>query len=338
MSTLGTTPISEEILALPDGRQLAYVSSGNTKSHILVIFFHGMFSTGMGNHSHVLDNLDTHYLAPTLPGWGNTSSSPAGLTFPRSVIADTAALISHLYPEEGILERIYISGGSFGTVPAQIVYGAPYSLFPHGHKIHGLLILGAFSQFRLHKEYAKFLPWESYLGIGPPAYYLPYQLLPRLTALVIRNKLSSPETAEVFMRKLMFDKMDDEEKEAYRLWRERDPTSRGTAPGMLERQFGNMIYKSVSKSWAGYYDVVPAIHSDWLFDPREFPADHHAAARGNILVVSGSGDWRVPEGMSQWIVDNYPGARLRRTQGGHLSAVWEMDDIWVDFLKAELAE
>jgi pimeloyl-ACP methyl ester carboxylesterase len=319
----------DQLLPLPDGRQIAFDTSGTPNSSKLVIFFHGMFGVGFAEDpSPALVEEGVFYITPTLPGWGNTSPSPVGMPFAQSVIADTAALVSHLYPDANTIERIYIAGGSYGTVPAQIVYGAPYNLFPYGAKIHGLLLLAPFSPFRLHEGYAKVLPWETYMSVGPPAYYTPFDLLSRTVKLFFKTKLATIDGAESFARSVLFDNMDEQEKEAYAHWREK----RGAQPGTLERRFGEMIHKSVSQSWSGYSAVVPAIHSDWLFDPRSFPENHHGANRGNVLVVYSPGDWRVPQALAKWIAANYPGGRLREMHGGHLSAMWEMDKIWEDFL------
>lgn len=343
MSTsISTASPTEQVLELPNGRQIAYVSTGNPNGHVLIIFYHGMFGVGRAARlAPAMTEIGSHFLAPTLPGWGNTSPPSAGLSFAHSVLEDTKALIDHLYPTDPTdgtrsLQRIYVGGGSFGTVPAQIVYGAPYNVFPHGRMIHGLLLLAAFSPFRLHEGYAKTLPWETYISIGPPAYHAPFQILQRLMQLMFRRKLATPEGGEAFVRQFMFDNMSAQEKEAYRLWREQDPDRRGTEPGILEREFGEMVHASVARSWRGYFDVVPAVHSDWLFDPRDFPADHHGTTRGKVVVYGGSDDWRVPQGMAQWIVQNYPGGEYKELNGGHLSAIWGMDGIWSYFLKEEL--
>jgi hypothetical protein len=64
----------EHILHLPGDRQLAYAHNGPSTSRTIVIFFAGLMSVGSA-----LDipapcrELGTHWIAPTLPGMGNSS-------------------------------------------------------------------------------------------------------------------------------------------------------------------------------------------------------------------------------------------------------------------------
>ena len=114
-------PTPEKYLELSDGRTLAYAEAGNSSSSTLVIYMHGMFTVGRASDSKVLMERDIHYISPTLPGWG--TSSPRrnkDKSFALGLVSDITALIDHLHPHDLNL-KIYVAGGSFGTVPAQML-------------------------------------------------------------------------------------------------------------------------------------------------------------------------------------------------------------------------
>jgi hypothetical protein len=87
----------EKLLALPGGRTLAYAEAGNVASTTLVIFFHGAFSVGNAKRpSAVLLEKGVHFVAPTLPGWGNSSPTRHGEAYATSLATDITTLIDHL--------------------------------------------------------------------------------------------------------------------------------------------------------------------------------------------------------------------------------------------------
>src|SRR5215471_17278825 len=171
-------PVEEKYLALPGSRTLAYEENGNPKSPIVFLFFHGVFSVGSATRpSKVVLEKGVHIVSPTLPGWGNTSSLPSSTSFALGIASDITRLINHLHPNETGL-KLYLGGGSFGTVPAQILYGASYDIFPPGKYIAGLMLLAPFSPFRYHTNYTKTMTWMNYIGIGPPAVLIPFNIIP----------------------------------------------------------------------------------------------------------------------------------------------------------------
>ena len=70
-----------------------------------------------------------HYIAPTLPGNGESSSTPTGVPYHLNLCQTITALLEELYPSTGsrgnASERLFIGGGSYGSVPAEMLYGAP---------------------------------------------------------------------------------------------------------------------------------------------------------------------------------------------------------------------
>ena len=343
MSTAGDTPSPtqhptdpvydaiEEQLVLPDGRTLAYSHSGPADASLLVIWFHGLFSVGdAARPSAPLRARGVRFLAPTLPGWGLTSPAPPGASFPETVVADTHALLTHLYPTyardpaAAIPLRIFLSGGSFGTCPAQIVFGAPYARFPFGHAVAGVMLAAPLSPFAEHAGYARALTWRDWVGVGPLAHALPFRALPRLMAVAVRAKVRDVPSAEGLLREMMFDKMDDEEKGKFRAFRERN----GVEEGEFERRMAEGMVKSVSKSWEGFLGTADALHADWGFKIAELDEEHQ---RKRVVVAVGKEDksmWR----MGKFLTTNYKNAKMIEFEGGHLAAAWAMDGIWTDIL------
>ena len=216
----------ERLLSLPDGRILAYGHAGTSTSSTIVILFSGTLSVGSASRPNpVLLSKSIHFIAPlaTLPGYGNLPTCGYYTPYAATIAHDISALIDHLHPIVSDLTR-YIGGGSFGTIPAQMLYGAPFENFPAGKYLKGLLLISAFPPFQNDEEkgfvYTKYITWSNYFGIGPPSRYIPFRLLQHLWKCVLQSKLSSQEKAEVFFRKFIIDKM-DEEREEFRAWRER---------------------------------------------------------------------------------------------------------------------
>jgi pimeloyl-ACP methyl ester carboxylesterase len=99
---MSATQSSHKHLALDGGRNIEYAEMGDPNSETLVIFFHGAFSIGHISpriSSPVLREKGVHFLAPTLPGWGESSAVPPASTFTSCLLADISALITHTHPD-----------------------------------------------------------------------------------------------------------------------------------------------------------------------------------------------------------------------------------------------
>jgi pimeloyl-ACP methyl ester carboxylesterase len=326
----------EKLLALPDGRTLAYENAGTLISSMVVIFFPGTLSVGTASDpGPTLTSKGAHYISPTLPGYGNTSSPAHGVTYAATIASDISALIDHLYPDPSDL-KLYIGGGSFGTVPAQMLYGAPFDIFPAGRYLKGLLLMGPFPPFQNDKEkgfvYTKAMSWLTYISVGPPARIIPFRLIQRTIKLVLQSKLSSQDNAEAFIRQLIFDKMGEEERELYRAWRE----ERGYAEGQAEREFAQMNRRSIEKSWEGYLSQADVLHGDWGWGGKKLGEldEEHTAGR-SVLVVTSEGDDVTPVEWAEYLATRYPNARLKRIRGGHLTALFHVEEIWKEFFGGE---
>jgi pimeloyl-ACP methyl ester carboxylesterase len=325
---------SEKLLAFPDGRTLAYEHTGLLTSSIVVIFFSGTLSVGTAHHlGRILTSKGVHYIAPTLPGYGNTSPLAHRTTYAATMASDISALIDHLYPDAFDL-TLYIAGGSFGTVPAQMLYGAPFDVFPAGRYIKGLLLLGPFPPLKNDKEknfvYTRCMSWSNYISVGPPSRILPFRLLQHALKLVIQSKLSSQENAETFIRQLIFDKMGEEEKETYRAWRE----ERGYAEGQLEREFAQMNRRSVEKSWEGLLSGPDVLHEDWGWGGKKLGELDEEHTKGRpVLLVTTIEDTMTPPAWAEYLATKYANARLKKIGGGHLAGLFHMEEIWKEFLE-----
>ncbi|KAI9167171.1 hypothetical protein HJFPF1_03296 [Paramyrothecium foliicola] len=313
----------EHILHLPGGRQLAYAHNGPPSSRIIVLFYSGLMS--VGNASNVpapCQRAGVHWVAPTLPGFGNsTVRADLAEGYHLGLVRDIVGLIDHLYPT-GQYDAIYLAGGSYGTAPAQMLYGAPYHLFPPGRKVVGCLLLGGFSPFKYDKNYGKSLTWPNWFSIGPPAQWIPFHLLQRLASIAIASKLKSLEGAKGFLNMILFSKMDAKEERAMAQYLERKGTTREE---FIERMAQGAMRST--RSWDGFYEVSDVLHSDWGFNPATLDAEH---ASKPVLILGGEDD-DLGGANNAWLVANYRSAKLKTGPGGHISAIYYMDEIFEEF-------
>ena len=316
----------EDTLSLPGGRTVSYSYVGPQDSETVVLWYHGLFSVGdASNPSQPIRERNARYIAPTLPGWGDTSPLAPGTTFPETVVADTRAIFEHLYPGHDPATssmRIYVSGGSFGTCPAQVIFGAPYDKFPFGKHIVSVMLLAPLSPPLEDPGYNKSLKWQDWLSVGAPSRIVPFNLILRSAKMAIQGKVKDAATAERFLRGLYFDNMDEEEKARFTEWRER----RGTADGDFQRRMAQGMVRSVSKGWDGFLGTADALHSDWGFRIGNLDEDHQQKL---VVVAVGRGDTSMFN-MSRFLIQTYKRTKVVEYEGGHLSAAWSMDKIWED--------
>ena len=322
------TPIAseEKYLDLPGGRRLAYAEIGNPSSSTLIIFFHGAFGIGTADTPQkYLVEKDVHFVAPTLAGWGKSSPQSKDIPFHVALASDTTALIDHLRPvKEGL--KIYIAGVSFGTVPAQMLYGASFDVFPSGRYVAGCMVLAPFSPFKLHKGYIKSMTISSYIWVGPPSQFIPFKLLQRLGSVVFKNKMNTPEKAVALVRQTLFDKMGEEEKAEFAKWREET----GKVEGQVEKEFGQNMMRSVQESWQGFIEMADAINGDWGFAPNTLDEEHNARP---ILLVTSEGDTLTPDAMGKWLAENYKNGHHKSVNGGHFAPIFHLNELWQELFE-----
>ncbi|KAG0705530.1 Alpha/Beta hydrolase protein [Suillus ampliporus] len=324
----------ERLLPLRDGRTLAYTESGNLSSKTVILFMHGLFSIGDASQmeSPVILSKNVRFVMPTLPGWGNTSPSPPSTPYRDCLASDMTALLFHLYPDSnGNDIKLYIAGTSYGTVSAQILYGAPYDKFPFGRCISDVLLCGALSPFRYHKGYAKSMTWKYYIVAGPISYYMPFNLISHAIKFLVVKHWSSIESVEATYRGL-FDKLDREERKAFEKWCE----GCGKVPEDVARTYVQTLarnkVKSTSKSWEGFMLMAPLLHSDWGFRPDALDEEH---SRPRVLLTASKDDILSSMAYAHYLAANYKNARIKDIHGQHLSIVYQMDEVWAEFLADE---
>ncbi|KAJ7185679.1 Alpha/Beta hydrolase protein, partial [Mycena filopes] len=322
---------TEKYLTLTDGRTLAYEDIGDPSSSLVVIFFHGAFGVGAAPNvlSHVLIDKKAHHITPTLAGWGYSSPRPTSIRYRVALASDMTELITHLHPNTADL-RIYVAGGSYGTIPAQMLYGAPFDVFPLGRNIRGCMLAAPFSPFKWHTEYTKSMTWANYMSVGPPARllgFIPFQPMQRLAIFGLSMKLNTVDKAEAFMRELLFSGS-EEEQAAFKRWRE----SKGLEEGVFERQMATNMVKSISKTWAGFIEIGNVAHSNWGFCPELLDEEH---TNGRPMMIAASADDDLGPDMAEWLKENYKNSTLTWVPGKHLSTLYEMDNLWARLLENE---
>ncbi|KAF7370956.1 AB hydrolase-1 domain-containing protein [Mycena sanguinolenta] len=245
---------------------------------------------------------NAHHIVPTLAGWGYSSPRPSSQNYADTLTSDMTELITHLHPNTADLD-IYVSGGSYGTVPAQMLYGAPFDKFPLGRNIRGCLILAPFSPFKWHKEYTKSMTWSNYISVGPPARVFPFQLLQRTIIFALSTKMNTVEKAEEMLRKLLF-AGPPEERAAFARWREERGIEGGGVGAPDGDRHGQEHLENLDKD--------------------------HTSGRP-ILIAASINDELGPD-MANWLEENYTNSRLKWVPGKHLSTLYEVDNLWAELL------
>jgi pimeloyl-ACP methyl ester carboxylesterase len=162
---------------------------------------------------------------------------------------------------------------------------------------------------------------------GPPTRYIPFNLVARLAKYSLANMLKSEDTAELFVRKGLFDPMNEAERETFARWRD----LLGVTEGKLEREMAGNFVRSVAHTWQGFIDIATVYHSGWGgYHPDSLDEDQ---SRRPVFVVTSRNDYIAPAAMAEWLAANYKNARLKVVDGGHLSGLFYMDEIWKEFLE-----
>ncbi|BEJ14501.1 hypothetical protein CspHIS471_0402680 [Cutaneotrichosporon sp. HIS471] len=314
---------NEHVIALPNGRQLEYAEGGNASSRVVFLFFSGLLSIGaVTDVPPAAQQLGAHFISPSPTGMGRTSPRDPSTPYNLNLIADIRALLEHTHPDG--VDAIYLGGGSYGTVMAQMIYGASYDLFPQGRSIKAVLLLAGFSPFKYHTDYAKCLSWPTYVSVGPPS-TLPFRMFQRLFSTVLASKLRTVEGARGFLSQTLFDKMDADERAVADVW----IAARGKTFEEFVTSMAENNVRSVADTWDGFMEVSDVLHSDWGFDPHAIDTEHAKP----VLVVSGDAD-DMGGATNKWIADNYPNATFRTVPGGHIAGIFHMDELWEQLVAA----
>ncbi|KAL0068886.1 hypothetical protein AAF712_004217 [Marasmius tenuissimus] len=316
---------SEKFLTLSDGRTLAYSDNGDRTSSTMVIFLHGLFGVGRADHVlGVFKEKKYHIVNPTLPGFGLSSPRDKTVPYAVAITRTMTALIDHLHPNDPNL-RIYVGGGSYGTVPAQILYGLPFDVFPYGRNIVGCLLGAPCSPFKYDKNYTQGMTWTNWISVGPPSQILPFNLIQRLAAKGVEFKVTSVEKAEGLLRKMLFDTATEAEKAAFAAWKERE----GIPDGQWERKMAENMMKSFATTWDGFIETSDVLHSDWGFAPNLLDEEHTTRP---LMIVASTKDPLGPH-MATWMSENYKNSTLKWLDGGHIAGAYAMNELYEELFE-----
>ncbi|PFH52531.1 hypothetical protein AMATHDRAFT_139589 [Amanita thiersii Skay4041] len=314
--------VEDKRLTLPDARILAYADNGNTSSSIVVLYLHGVFTVGDASRlSPALLEKNVHFVAPTLPGWGASSPIPDVSSYPKTFAADITVLLNYLHPQQQNL-KLYICAHCFGTVVAQMLCNLSYDVFPLGHRISACILVSPYSPPHCHFAYARSMSWQPYVLAGPPARYVPFNILPRLFRLIISLRVQSRPATDAVVQKYLFDGLSEEETESLLKWKERH----GVEEGQFEKEIVRNAIKSVALTWRGFLDMPTIYHSNYGWRPPNFE-DRPSAPY--FYIVCAQDDPIIPAAMAQWLAKEY-GTMVHFTilNGSRLSALIHLDEVW----------
>ncbi|KAG0709496.1 hypothetical protein DFH29DRAFT_884399, partial [Suillus ampliporus] len=208
-----------------------------------------------------------------------------------------------------------------------ILYGAPYDKFPFGRCISDVLLYGIFSPFRYHKDYAKSMTWKYYIVAGPIPYYMPFNLVARVIKFLLARQRRTVEFVEASLWEHLR-RTDQAEREVFERWCE----SYGKTPEDKMRNMAENMVNSTSKSWEGFMLMTPLLHSDWGFRPDALDEEH---SRPRVLLTASKNDILSPMANAHYLAANYKNARIKDIGGRHFSILYQMDEVWAEFLADE---
>ena len=341
---------NESILELSHGRQLHYAAAGDPTSNVVILFFEGYFSIGTARESSVPEALrPAHYITPTLAGNGQSSETPKGGAYNVNLCQTMTALLEELHPSDNsksnAIDKLYLGGGSYGTVPCQMLFGAPYSLFPYGRTIAGMILAAPFSPFRQHKNYAKSLIWSNWISVGPPSQWMPFRLVPRLLSMFIAHRCKDITGARSLMDMALFSKMDEAEKQQLENFAQEkqgmnvEQFKNEMARGRCEKSLCCLYKRSCPidssagalrcmENWQGFLEGPDVLHSDWGYELSKLDEEHPKP----VLVVLSEAD-DLGAGMGEWLAENYRHGKLKTVKGGHIAALFCWDEMFDDLVQ-----
>eukprot|EP00834_Sanchytrium_tribonematis_P006524 NODE_489_length_6860_cov_1.209289.p3 type:complete len:303 gc:universal NODE_489_length_6860_cov_1.209289:220-1128(+) len=296
-------------LTLSDCRLLQYTESGVLTSKKVIVLFHGLFSVGDAHAQHEFyKKLNVHCIAQNLPGWVQSSPWPKNKPV-KEFAHDVDQMLKHVL-KDVTNHDIYVMGGSYGSVFAQIAAG-------NLEYVKHMMIVGGFSSFYRNKDYAKGMSWLNWISVGPPGYY--FTFIGKMIAAGIKSKIKTEEGARSIMEKAMH--LSDEDKSLSKEWTIRTGK---TLEGLIDKMSKDMML-SMKYTNVGYHQVPIFINEDWGFDPEEISSKH-------IKIICARNDKQAHMSMHEWNAKHYE-TDLEIIEGGHLAAVFTIDQMIADFLK-----
>ncbi|KAH8799289.1 hypothetical protein DL96DRAFT_1824410 [Flagelloscypha sp. PMI_526] len=234
----------------------------------------GTANPPLGNVAHK----DVHFITLTLPGWGLSSPRPSGVPFHTIVRRDTPA------PKAPPSRH---AGGSYGSIPTQVIYGSSLDEFPQRDRIVRVLVLACLVALYKVPDYGEHMTMSTYLSFGPMAYNSPFKILLRIAAWSIRTHVSTPEKGTAFIEGFIFDKI---------LWASTSTKAfkrhtQSTAPSFF---FLEKPQTSYIRNYCRFSDTSIAVNADCGLRDDIFrsPTDstQHYPGFAPVLIVAATGD------------------------------------------------
>ena len=246
----------------------------------------------------VLNENGVHRIAPTLPGWGETSPPIQSQSFHECLFHDVTAIVDHFHPGWRLPGspklRLYLVGLAYGSVAAQILYGASYEQFPLGRHIAGLLLVSPTSPPHIHDDFSRCLTWDDYFTLGPISHIFPFNFHHRLTGYFIRERVKTPNHAAQLVQESQRNRLSDEQRNAVKQYWQ----SHGATLEEAQQRVGDMMSRSVQTSIEGYNMMPKVINSDWGgYDPRIADRDRNIPVL--VVVTDTDKEHRL---MGEWLV------------------------------------
>lgn len=96
------------------------------------------------------------------------------------------------------------------------------------------------------------------------------------------------------------------------------------------------IRKSVEKSWEGFLSTRDVLNSDWGWGRELGNLDEEHSSKRRVMIVAGDKDTETTLEWAKYLSSKYVNARLKEVSGGHIAAVFRMDEIWAEFMEGSL--
>lgn len=316
------SPDREELCGLLDGRTIAFTLCGDKDSAKLLLAFHG--ALGVGDFFAFDQTFTRHgYLvvAPTLPGWGNSTPSPREI-WVADYWKDARFLIRHL---EHVLQRrlplIDVMGVSYGSLAALNVAGqSGVDEFP---RVRHCLITSGFVPFRMPGlDYSIGMPFQQRLTMGAFARINPWFAM--FTGSIVGYYMRDVETATKFAENNLMGQLNAVEKDQLEQIRRRNPDD----PRCKIASMGRTLFLSMHACTKGYTTIPQNLWDKdlWSLPPLPtFPVP--------LYITGATEDSFAPINLQRFLASAAPQSTTRFVEhpGGHMSYSLLFDDLFLPF-------
>lgn len=258
--TMATGPKDEQILDLPDGRKLAFTVTGDSSAatgNTLLLAFHGALGVGdFSSFEHVFRDSNYFCVAPTLPGWSNSSPTESDV-WVTAYWKDILALVHHLEAKlSRKFETLDCMGVSYGSLAA--LHTAANLQRNGGPKVGKCLSMSGFVPFRTPGlDYSEGMTFQTKLTMGTFARWNPW--FARFTASMVGRYTATIESTTKFAQDNIAGQLNADEKAQMERIRKQDPQDARLDPNVM----GRNMYFSLRVSKKGYSTIPQNLWWVW---------------------------------------------------------------------------